>query len=130
MRLYVDYRSLNYITVKDRHPLPLIGELLDRFLGVKIFIKLDLRNAYHRLRIRKGDKWKTAFRTRYGHFKYLIMPFRLINALVTFQRYIYRALASLLDDFYVVYLDNILIYLNSLKDHIVHVNSVLQRLIK
>jgi hypothetical protein len=84
MRLCVDYRGLNNITIKDRHPLPLIIEMLDRFLGAKIFTKLDLRDAYHCLRIRASDKWKIAFRIRYGHFKYLVIPFRLTNAPTTF----------------------------------------------
>jgi len=128
MRLYVNYRGLNRISVKDRHPLPLISELLDRFSSVKIFTKLDLRDAYHRLRIRRGDEWKTAFRTRYGHFEYLVMPFGLTNAPATFQRYIHRALAGLLDDFCVVYLDDILIYSNSEEEHVQHVRAVLQRL--
>jgi hypothetical protein len=69
LRLCVDYRGLNKITVKNRHPLPLIGEMLDRLQGAKLFTKLDLRNAYHRIRIKPGDEWKTAFRTRYGHFE-------------------------------------------------------------
>ena len=69
LRLCVDYRGLNKITVKNRHPFPLIGEMLDRLQGAKLFTKLDLRNAYHRIRIKPGDEWKTAFRTRYGHFE-------------------------------------------------------------
>ena len=84
LRLCVDYRGLNKITVKNRHPLPLITETLDRLQGARCFTKLDIRNAYHRIRIRLGDEWKTAFRTRYGHFEYRVMPFGLANAPVTF----------------------------------------------
>lgn len=84
LRLCVDYRGLNEMTVKNRHPLPLISELLDRLNGSKVFSKIDLKNAYYRIRIREGDEWKTAFRTRYGHFEYLVMPFGLTNALATF----------------------------------------------
>ena len=70
--------------VKNRYPLPLISKTLDRLNSAKVFIKLDLKDAYHRIRIRKGDEWKTAFRTRYGYFKYLVMLFGLTNAPATF----------------------------------------------
>ena len=73
----MDYRGLNKVTKKNRYPLPLISETLDRIVGAAVFTKLDLKDAYHRLRIKMSDEWKTAFRTRYGHFKYLVMPFRL-----------------------------------------------------
>jgi len=84
MRLYVDYRRLNKITIKNWYPLLLVGKLFNRFSYAKIFIKLDLYDAYYRIYIKKGDKWKTVFKTRYGYFKYLVMPFSLTNALITF----------------------------------------------
>ena len=84
LRLCVNYRELNKVTVKNRHPLPLISETLDRLTGAKVFIKLDLKDAYHCIRIQKGDKWKTAFRTQYGYFEYLVMLFELTNAPATF----------------------------------------------
>ena len=84
LRLCVDYRGLNNITIKNRYPLPLIGESLDRLGRARRFTQLDLTNAYHRMRIREGDEWKTAFRTRYGHFEYQVMPFGLSNAPATF----------------------------------------------
>src|SRR5438045_7007461 len=87
-----DYLGLNAIIIKNRYPLPLISELLDRLSGSVIFSKIDLRNAYHQIRIHEGDKWKTAFQTRYGHFEYLVLPFGLTNAPATFQAYINHAL--------------------------------------
>ena len=84
LRLCVDYRGLNNIIIKNRYPLPLIGESLDRLGRVKRFTQLDLTNAYYWMRIREGDEKKTAFRTRYGHFKYQVMPFGLSNTLATF----------------------------------------------
>lgn len=131
LRLCVDYRGLNQITVKNRHPLPLISETLDRLAGSIWFTKLDLTDAYHRIRIKEGDEWKTAFRTRYGHFEYLVMPFGLANAPATFQAYINRALSGLVDYLCVVYLDDILIYSSGSKeDHWKRVGQVLERLRK
>ena len=110
LRLCVDYWGLNNITIKNRYPLPLIGESLDRLGRARRFTQLDLTNAYHRMRIREGDEWKTAFRTRYGHFEYQVMPFGLSNAPATFQGYVNKILAEKLDIFVIVYLDDILIY--------------------
>jgi hypothetical protein len=118
------------VTVKNRYPLPLIGEIMDRLVGAKVYTKLDLRNAYHRIRIREGDEWKTAFRTRYGHFEYLVMPFGLANAPATFQAYINQALKGLVDVSCVVYLDDILIYSRNREKHAQHVKEVLKRLRK
>ena len=105
LRLCVDYRALNRITVKNRYPLPLISNLLDRLSTAHIFTKIDLRGAYNLLRIRPGDEWKTAFRTRYGHFEYLVMPFGLTNAPATFQHLMNDIFRDYLDDFIIVYLD-------------------------
>ena len=128
LRLCVDYRGLNAVTIKNRTPLPLIGETLERLGRAKVFTKLDLKDAYHRIRIRKGDEWKTAFRTRYGHFEYLVMPFGLSNAPATFKAYINQALIGLVDVTCVVYLDDILIYSEKKEDHDNHVKEVLERL--
>jgi hypothetical protein len=84
IRLCVDYCGLNKVTIKNRYPILLVSKILDRLLKAKLFIKLNLRNAYYRLCVKEGDKWKTAFKTRYRHFKYLVMPFSLANAPVTF----------------------------------------------
>ena len=110
LRLYVDYWGLNNITIKNQYPLPLISESLDRLGRAKRFTQLDLTNAYHRIRICEGDKWKTACRTQYGHFEYQVMPFGLSNAPATFQGYVNKILAEKLDIFIIVYLDDILIY--------------------
>ena len=110
LRLCVDYRGLNNLTIKNRYPLPLIGESLDRLGRAKRFTQLDLTSAYHRMRIKEGDEWKTAFRTRYGHFEYQVMPFRLSNAPASFQGYINKILAEKLDIFVIIYQDDILIY--------------------
>lgn len=128
LRLCVDYRGLNAITKKDRTPIPLIHEILDRLSSAKIFTKLDLKDAYHRIRIREGDEWKTAFRTRYGHFEYLVMPFGLANAPATWQSHIEKVLKGLVDVICIVYMDDILIFSENPKDHEKHVRLVLQRL--
>ena len=128
LRLCVDYRGLNAITLKNRYPLPLIQESLSRLQNATIYTKLDLRDAYHRLRIKEGDEWKTAFRTRYGHFEYTVVPFGLTNAPGTFQGYINHALSDLLDVCCIVYLDDILIYSSNLEEHVQHVQNVLERL--
>ena len=128
LRLCVDYRALNKITKKDRTPIPLISEILDRLQGAKTFTKLDLTDAYHRIRIRSGDEWKTAFRTRYGLFEYLVLPFGLVNAPATFQKYINKALGDLVDVICIVYLDDILIYSKNAAEHTRHVRQVLEKL--
>ncbi len=128
LRLCVDYRGLNKITIKNRQPLPLIGEALDRLKSAKIYSKLDLRNAYHQIRLVEGQEWMTAFRTRYGLFEYQVMPFGLTNAPATFQHFITDILRDFLDQFVLVYLDDILIYSDSVAEHKRHVRMVLERL--
>jgi transposase InsO family protein len=128
LRPCVDYRHLNAITVKDKYPIPLISEHLDCLATAEIFTKLDLKGAYNLLRIAAGHEWKTAFRTRYGSFEYLVMPFGLCNAPSTFQRLMNHILGDLLDLSVVVYLDDILIFSRQTSDHARHVKEVLQRL--
>ena len=99
---------------------------MDRLSKAKVFTKLNLCSAYYHIRIREGDEWKTAFRTRYGHFEYMIMPFGLANAPVTFQAYINRALAGLVDVTCIVYIDDILIYSKDPKAHRQYVAEVLE----
>lgn len=128
LRLCVDYRGLNSFTIKNKYPLPLINETLDRLIGARYFTKIDLRNGYHQLRIREGDEWKTAFRTRYGHYEYNVMPFGLTNAPASFQSLINNTLCPFLDRFVVAYLDDILIYSETLEEHQDHVRQVLAKM--
>jgi hypothetical protein len=124
-RPVVDYRALNEITIKDRGPTPLTTETLDRLRSAKIFTKIDLRDAYHQIRIKEGDEWKTAFRTRDGHFAYLVMPFGLCNAPATFQRFITNVPPKFVDRTCVVYLDDILVYSKNEERHPDHVREVI-----
>ncbi|GKU09172.1 unnamed protein product, partial [Fusarium langsethiae] len=128
LRLVVDYRRLNALTIKDRTPLPLITELKDRLQGKQVFTALDLKGAYNLIRIKKGDEWKTAFRTKFGLFEYLVMPFGLTNAPATFQRMINNVLRQYLDVFVVCYLDDILIFSDNEEEHREHVHKVLKAL--
>jgi len=127
LRLCVDYRQLNEITIKDRTPLPLIRESLDQLSSATIYNKLDIRDAYYNLRIRAGDEWKTAFHTRYGLYEYCVMLFGLTNAPALFQRWINEILSEYLDIFRVAYLDDILIFSQNLEDHRKHVRTILKR---
>lgn len=130
LRLCVDYRGLNKVSVKNRYPLPLISEILDRLSGAQYLSKIDVQDAYYRIRIREGEEWKTAFRTRYGHFEYMVMPFGLTNAPATFQSYIYTALYGLLDVICIAYLDDILIFSKTYEEHTEYLRLVLERLRK
>jgi len=126
--LCVDFRGLNKITKKDRYPLPLISDLLDSPSRAKIYSKINLRHAYHLVRIAPGDEWKTAFRTCYGSYEWLVMPFGLTNAPAAFQRFVNTICADMLDVCVIVYLDDILIYSEDMESHQQHVREVLHRL--
>lgn len=129
LRFCVDYRALNAITKKDRYPLPLINETLERIGKAKWFTKLDVIAAFHKIRVALGDEWLTAFRTRFGLFEWLVTPFGLANAPSTFQRYINWVLRDFLDEFASAYLDDILIFTDgTLSEHQEHVRKVLDRL--
>ncbi len=130
LRPCIDYRELNNITVKNTYPLPLMSSAFERLQGASVFTKLDLRNAYHLVRIRKGDEWKTAFNTPRGHFEYLVMPFGLSNSPAVFQALVNDVLRDMVDQFIYVYLDDILIFSSSLQEHVQHVRRVLQRLLE
>jgi hypothetical protein len=131
LRLCVDYRALNALTRQDRYPLPLIRETLRNMAKARWLTKIDVRWAFHRLRIREGDEWKTAFRTRFGLFEWLVTPFGLSGAPATFQRYINGTLAEFLDRFVSAYMDDVMIYSDgSYKDHMAKVRQVVERLAK
>ena len=128
LRFCIDYRALNAITVKNRYPIPLIQETLNRLSKAKYYTKLDIIAAFNKIRIAEGDEWLTAFRTRYGLFEMLVMPFGLANAPSTFQHYVNDVLRPFLDVFCTAYIDDILIYSDNLEDHRKHVRAVLQAL--
>ncbi|XDV23164.1 hypothetical protein PO909_027864 [Leuciscus waleckii] len=130
LRPCIDYRGLNNITVKNTYPLPLMSSAFERLQGATLFTKLDLRNAYHLVRIREGDEWKTAFNTPREHFEYLVMPFGLSNSPAVFQALVNDVLRDMVDQFIYVYLDDILIFSSSLQEHVQHVRRVLQRLLE
>ena len=130
LRPCIDYRGLNKITVKNRYPLPLMSTAFELLQGATIFTKLDLRNAYHLVRVMEGDEWKTAFNTPTGHYIYLFMQFGLFNAPDVFQGLINEVLREMLNHFVFVYLDDILIFSKSLHEHVHHVRVVLQRLLE
>uniref|UniRef100_A0A8C7WXH1 Gypsy retrotransposon integrase-like protein 1 n=1 Tax=Oryzias sinensis TaxID=183150 RepID=A0A8C7WXH1_9TELE len=130
LRPCIDYRELNAITIKDKYALPLISSVFDSVQGAQIFSKLDLRNAYHLVRIKEGDEWKTAFNTPLGHYEYLVMPFGLTNAPAVFQRLVNDVLRDFINRFVFVYLDDILIFSSDPVQHENHVRQVLARLLE
>ena len=117
LRLCMDYRGLNSITVANRYPLPLMQELQDRVQGAQWFTKMDLKNGFNLIRIKEGDEWKTAFRTRYGLYEFQVMPFGLTNAPLTFQDMMNHVLSNLLDVGVLAYMDDILVYTKTREEH-------------
>ncbi len=128
LRMCVDYRAFNKVTMKNQYPLLQIDDLFDRLSGVKVFNRIDLRSGYYQIRITKGDEEKTACHTRYGSYEFLVMPFGLINAPATFCTFMNDIFREWLDDFVVVYIDDILVYSNSMEEHVEHLRKVFQRL--
>ena len=124
----MDYRDINEMTIKNRYPLPMIQETLIQLSKARYFTKLDSRGAYNQIRMAEGDEWKTAFRTQYVLFESVVMPFGLTNAPATFQTYINETLSEYIDCFCSAFLDDTIIYSETLEEHIVHVRQVLQRL--
>jgi hypothetical protein len=128
LRFCIDYRGLNKQTVKNAYPLPRVDDLLDQLRGAKFFSKLDLRSGYWQVPIAPEDVSKTAFRTRYGHFEWLVLPFGLTNAPAAFMDQMHRLFADVLDKYVVVFIDDILIYSRSAEEHERHLREVLERL--
>ncbi|KAL0534284.1 hypothetical protein IC582_028573 [Cucumis melo] len=128
MRLCIDYRELNKVTVKNRYPLPRIDDLFDQLQGATVFSKIDLRSGYHQLRIKDEDVPKTTFRSRYGHYEFIVMSFGLTNAPVVFMDLMNRVFREFLDTFVIVFIDDILIYSKTEAEHEEHLRMILQTL--
>ncbi|GBG79714.1 hypothetical protein CBR_g29978 [Chara braunii] len=128
LRLCIDYRGLNRYTVKNSYPMPRSDELFDRLAGNRFFTKIDLRSGYHQIRVAAADQPKTAFRSRFGHYELTVMPFGLTNAPATFQRVLNDIFRDILEQYVLVYLDDILVYSRTLEEHLRHLRDVLDRL--
>nr|AAD37020.1 putative retroelement pol polyprotein [Arabidopsis thaliana] len=127
-RLCIDYRGLNKVTVKNKYPLPRIDELMDQLGGAQWFSKIDLASGYHQIPIEPTDVRKTAFRTRYGHFEFVVMPFGLTNAPAAFMKMMNGVFRDFLDEFVIIFIDDILVHSKSWEAHQEHLRAVLERL--
>eukprot|EP00253_Pinus_taeda_P028476 PITA_28476 len=121
----IDYRALNKITIKNRYPLPRIDDVLDQLKEAVYFFKLDLHSGYHQVKVAKQDAWKTTFKTKQGLYEWLVMPFGLTNAPTTFLRLMNDVLRPFLDDVFIVYLDDILIFSKTWEAYLNHVKQTL-----
>ena len=130
MRLCIDYRELNKVTIRNQYPLLRIDDLFDQLQGAKVFSKIDLRSCYHQLRVHDEDVPKTAFRTQYWHFEFLVMPFALTNVPFAFMDLMNRIFRPYLDEFVIVIINDILIYSSSGEEHAEHLRIVLQTLLE
>jgi len=128
LRLCIDYHELNKVTVKNRYPLPRIDDLFDQLAGTVVFSKIHLISGYHQLKVKKEDVPKTAFRMRYDHYEFLVLPFGLTNAPAFFMDLMNRVIRPYLDKFVVVFIDDILTYSKTREEHAEHLRLVLRTL--
>jgi len=124
----IDYRQLNKLTIKNKYPLPWIDELFNQVKGATVFSKIDLRSRYHQVRIKEDDIAKTTFRTRYGHYEFVVLPFGLTNAPATFMCLMNSIFHQYLDRFVLIFIDDIQVYSCTMEEHKEHLRLVLQTL--
>ena len=125
LRMCIDYQQINKVTVKNKYLLPRIEDLFDQLKGAGVFSKIDLRSGYYQLRVKDVDVWNTTFRTRYGHYQFLVMPFGLTNAAASFMDLMNKVFRPYLDQFLVVFIDDILVYSRDEQEHEQHLRIVL-----
>ena len=128
LRMCIDYRQINKVIVKNKYPLPRIKNILDQLKGAGVFLKIDLRSGYYQLRVKDVDVPKTAFRTRYGHYEFLVMPFEFTNAPKAFMDLMNRAFRPYVDQFVIVFIDDIPVYSKDAQEHEQHLRIVLETL--
>ena len=128
MRMCIDYRELNKVTIKNKYPLPRIDDLFDQLRGITVFLKIDLRSDYYQLKVHESDIPKTTFRTRYRYYEFLVMSFGLTNAPAAFMDLINRVFEEYLDKFVIVFIDNMLVYSRTIEEHELHLKLVLEKL--